>query len=422
MHTYSHAHAYIHAHTYVHTDRHTYIHIYTYLHTCRQTDMCISIYICSDSSFGSSFFRTAEHIVAIMDYRKANLQKRNQKGTFVGNRLTSAHMVGKLLESCFMVVFSPSKKRLPQAPATVTSGDHSDSITFVDTLVSGEAHARSVAVAARLEDKELAIKMFRQVLGKLQGRPLFLQIHSVDHVCSAAAFNGSHDLLASPFPGLDSRLSPGVYSVELRCREIVERQPRTFNWQDTLEEEALPLLTAELNRDTTALKGRMLILVEMNKPCHGGSFSVHGSLYATGGPRWTNLFGWSGFKRTRQEQPGAANSRQEQPRASSQEQPRAPRPTRAAEWLQVVPKLRAASGWVVLSRFLKEVNKPSNQTMRYLEGDRDCMWKSATGRKPRRSIDWELIPVRGRGGGQGEGAVHCHVDFLKHVFLTQLHT
>ena len=34
----------------------------------------------------------------------------------------------------------------------------------------------------------------------------------------------------------------------------------------------------------------------------------------------------------------------------------------------------------------------------------------------------ELIPVRGRGGGQGEGAVHCHVDFLKHVFLTQLHT
>ena len=356
----------------------------------------------------------------IMDYRSVKMQKRNVNGSFAGNRLNAAHVVGKLLECAFKCVYSPARTQLPKIATEISSTDLPERLFFNDVLVPGARAPSSVNIAAHMEDKELALKIFRSVLDRLQGRPLYCQIHTVDSPCGVSTFSGSHDLLVSPFPGLGSRLKPGIYSVELKCREIQEKQPRTFKWQDTLQTEALPLFTAEATRDGNALRGRLLILVEMSKPCHTGPFDVHGALFDADRMGWQDVFGWSGFKRET-----SSPSRLPLPVPKALPAPRpapTPRRSRAAGWGEVASTLPSLNGWVLLCRFLKHpmINKPANQTMRYLTGDLPCRWRSSTGGKPRKGMDWKYMKVPGRGGGHGNGAVHCHVDFLQHVFLAQL--
>lgn len=349
------------------------------------------------------------------DYRTSSLQKRNKKGEFKGNRLLAAHVVGKLLEALFSLLFSPAKGSLPKMPCKMTVDDVAEEVSFNDVLVPGAKLPKTVTVQAHHNDRELSLKIFRTLLPKLQGRPLYLQVHAVDHKCSAPTYAGSHDLLVSPFPGMDSRLAAGMYSLELRCREVGEKLPATFDWQETLQTEALPLLKAEIAKDADALKGRLLIFVELHRPCHNGPFQLHGSWCEAGSLEWSDVFGWAGFKRKRTE----ASSSAAAPAARSLEA-KVPKRSRAAEWQDKAARLKAKNGWVVLAHFLRECSKPVGQALRFVEGDRPCRWKSVAGGKPRKGTDWKYMNVAGRGGGAGEGVLHCRMDFLQHVFLTQL--
>jgi hypothetical protein len=359
-----------------------------------------------------------------MDYRTVCLLKRDASGNFSENRLGSSHLVGLLLERCFRVLFAPARRALPKTLAALAAADLPDQVTFSDVLVPGEVEPGDVPVRAYPEDKALAVEMCRAVFQKLQGRPLSCQVHGVDLPSTVAEFAGSHDLLVSRFPGMESRLREGLHSVEVRCREVAVRQPQTFNWQDTLEGEALPLFRAETSLGGADLVGRILVFVEASKPCHSGPFQVHGALFDGQKQRWDDLFGWSGFKRQRDAaQPAPAPAPKAAPAAApAPKAVPAPRRSREDEWNEVAAALQPSGGWVLITRFLKHplVRKPTNQTKRYVTGELPCRWNRSTGGKPREGSDWKQMTVPGRGGGQGDGAVHCRVDFLKHVFMSQL--
>lgn len=357
------------------------------------------------------------HIAASpMDYRAIPLQKRNKKGEFHGNRLRAAHVIGLLLEALLSMMFNPARGCLPKNIKKMTVQDVPEQVDCNDVLAPGSRLPKTVTVQAQPKDREFSLNIFRSLLSKLQGRPLYLQVHAVDHKCSSARLAGSHDLLVSPFPGMESRLSACMYSLELRCREVGERLPKTFDWQKTLEEEADPLLDAELKKDPESLQGRLLIFVELSKPCHSGTFHLHGSLREAGREKWTDVFGWAGFKRKRDD---ASSSASVAPVGSST--PPRPKRSRAAEWQDKAGRLKASNGWVVLAHFLRQCSSlPVGQSLRFVEGERPCRWTSATGGKPRKGTDWKYMKVAGRGGGAGDGVVHCRLDFLEHVFMTQL--
>ena len=324
-------------------------------------------------------------------------------------------MIGKLLEALFAMMFNPARGCLPKTINKMTVQDVPGQVDFNDVLAPGSRHPTTVTVQAQPDDRELSLKIYRSLLSKLQGRPLYLQVHAVDHKCSSASLAGSHDLLVSSFPGMESRLSAGMYSLELRCREVRERLPKTFDWQKTLEEEADPLLDAELKKDPESLQGRLLIFVELSKLCHSGTFHLHGSLRDAGRKKWTDVFGWAGFKRKRDD----ASSSASVPQVGSSTPPR-PKRSRAAEWQDKAGRLKASNGWVVLAHFLRQCSLPVGQSLRFVEGERPCRWTSVTGGKPRKGTDWKYMKVAGRGGGAGDGVVHCRLDFLQHVFMTQL--
>ena len=99
------------------------------------------------------------------------------------------------------------------------------------------------------------------------------------------------------FTGMGSKscLADGLYSLEIRCREIMDK--RAFPWEDTLTSEAEPLWKAELQQQTScAWQARILLLAEFARPCHSDGYTLHASVLKKGlAPEWERLWGWSGF-------------------------------------------------------------------------------------------------------------------------------
>ena len=220
----------------------------------------------------------------------------------------------------------------------------------------------------------------------------------------------SHDLLASPFPGQESVLpDAGLISVEIKCKEIRDRNPKTFVWEETVTGEALVLFKKENDFKKDAVAGRVLVLCEMHQPCHDGPFRLHGSLYTTH-KGWHSLWGWSGFKR--QASADQVVSAPKRKAAATN-----PHGTQQAQWDKLQAGLPVFKDvWVALPKFLKDVEKPRNQAKRYLEaGNKDC-WTSAVGGAPRKGVDWKQMKGD-TGGGQGNGWYYCRISFLKHVYM-----
>ena len=58
----------------------------------------------------------------VHNYKKEILQKRNAHGAFEDNRLKSSHVVGKVVEQCFGVVFAPAPGALKRMDALQAMG------------------------------------------------------------------------------------------------------------------------------------------------------------------------------------------------------------------------------------------------------------------------------------------------------------
>ena len=180
----------------------------------------------------------------------------------------------------------------------------------------------------------------------------------------------------------------------------------------------MPLFEQETGHKKNSLSGRLLVFIELGHPCHSSPFHVHGALY-TLQSGWQDLWGWQGFKRGRSKSVESASLHAPPAAKKVALTGQSSRASPAALWKQLEAKLPIDSGWVPLVRFLEIVKKPKSHTLRYVDGKSGCSWTSPRGGAPRERIDWSYRNAPARGGGQGEGWLHCHIHFLKHVYMTE---
>ena len=108
----------------------------------------------------------------------------------------------------------------------------------------------------------MALKIAREVMCVFFAPPYSMQVLTCDH--SGPSRSEAHDLLLSPLPNA-SAWTPGLYSLELVCRDV--GRELGFNWAETLCNEALPLFSKEPTCQRGLLRGRILIMAQMNRPC-----------------------------------------------------------------------------------------------------------------------------------------------------------
>ena len=272
------------------------------------------------------------------------------------------------------------------------------------------------------EDGRMSIKISRAILSTFLQAPYQLEVLTTDH--TGPTGKEAHDLLLSTRLGSASKLAPGLYSLECVCREVVS--PRAFDWAGVLSSEAAELWHAEKHHNPWLWQGRILVLVQMTRPCHQGGFSLHGLLLRKGTDDWERLFGWAGFARKPlrgEAGPAASASASTTPPAAAAAQ----RTSKAAQWQHVIRTLSGptyapllgADERVQLTTSLKLMGKPSQQAKRYVDGSsKNMAWVKSDGKKPARTQDWKHMAGR-RGGGQAGsgGPIHCKVAFLKDVFM-----
>jgi hypothetical protein len=332
--------------------------------------------------------------------RVALLQKTRAHGDV---RVDSCTVVGLAVEQALRLAFSAAHGALPKELEAQTAADHL-SVKIARVMAPGAQRPATLEVAVSPADAALALDIARRCVAALDGESLRMRILAVDYPHAG----GRHDILATPV--VPTRRGHGLVSVEIKCREVVKRRPTGFNWQATLEEEATVLWEAVKVADPSRWVGRMLLFVELRRPCHSGSIAgLHASVIWRNATAWATLFGWRGFW----------------PRGHDLDvAPSAPT-ARTAPPIDAEGRLRTILGrhgiqcgsdsWVLLTAFLRAVNAPAKQTKRYVDGATKMTWTSITGRKPRENTDWAYMSAN-RGGGQGAGVLHCKFSFLVHVY------
>jgi hypothetical protein len=354
------------------------------------------------------------------NYRAICLETKNRQGIFDGQRVDSCQVIGKGVEVCLKLAYRPAVGLIP-VPLPLQTSSLVPSVHLHDIFVPGHSKASpSLLVKVFPSDAQKAIDISQDVVQKLMGPPWHLQVLSVDH--TGAAGGTSHDILMSPtsWHGLKSSLPNGVYSVELKCRTIVD--PKSFDWLGVLTKEATPLLEKEVAKSPGSLKGRILVLVQMQKQCTTGSHALHGCiLMSTPKAEWEQMWGWVGFQKL----PSVPQAPRAISPQASQASPRAPWPARSPRnpeasfkaWLKTVGA-NLDDDWLLLATFLRYVKEPAEQAKRYVDGTSKRTWKigAGRGRLPKTKVDWEHRKMA-RGGGAGKGGLHGKVTFLKQVFL-----
>ena len=264
------------------------------------------------------------------------------------------------------------------------------------------------------EDAELALRVSKDCVAKLQLPPYNLEVLTADHTGNSDCAT-AHDLLMSTRVGLSSCLPVGLYSVEIRCREVVDKQ--AFPWEKTLTEEAMPLWAAEVAAETSPFwKARILLFACFPRPCHAGGYSLHASIRHTGSTRWERLWGWAGFKAASGPVPKAkakaASAATSAPTAMPSQR------TTQQKWQKIKLKLSVAGGFVQLTQFLQELGLPSNQAKRdYITGRN--AWRLGEGRGRALAVrkDWDhKLGSRGGGAGRGHGPLHVQLKCLEQIF------
>ena len=228
------------------------------------------------------------------NYKREDLKKRTTSHADV--EVGSCLIVGLLVEQALKLQFSPPRGSLPILLSDQTREHPEVSISRV--LVGGSARvSNGVRVKAYPKDAELALQVAKQIASKLEGPLLQLDILVADHVNNACLVHGHvvpHDLIAKFRSGAQGR---GLVSVEIKLREVKNRKPTRFNWQDTLESEARALWDAELTINKESWHSRVLVFAEFGPSCHSptGLQGLHVSRLKKAGS-WETLYGWVGFR------------------------------------------------------------------------------------------------------------------------------
>ena len=385
------------------------------------------------SRFGTSkaMVAAAQAMSDPWNYKTDVLLTRNRQGVFDCQKVGATQVVGKAVEVSLKLAYRPAAGVLP-LPVSLQTKDHIPRVYLHDIRLPGSQRAsNSVSVMCFPSDSEKAISICAAAVKKLAGPPWHLQVLAADHAGPAGT---AHDMLMSPMSwyGLKSCLQDGLYSVEIKCREFT--RPDLFDWQGVLTSEAVPLWEQErsLAAEAHHLKGRLLLLVQLEKPCPRGDFHLHCSMlknraHAT----WEPLFGWAGFQRSapcaRPAPPPSPAAGSAGPRALSAEQPPAARsrpvtsvrdPEKA--WKEFLKKVGACDegSWVNLTTFLRYVKDPAHRPKRYVDGDTKRTWLTGPrrNRAPQIKRDWDYIKTAD-GGGAGAGVLHGKVSFLNDVYM-----
>jgi len=361
------------------------------------------------------------HIFGAMqpvDYKKTCILARTLKtGLFDDNRLGSCHVIGVVVEASLKLAYRPAVGCLP-CPVAMQTALMFASVTFHDVLLEGETHARdTLDVKVWPKDADRALAVVRALLSKVQSHPYQLEVLSADHT-GGSSCSTAHDLLASPRLGASSSLRSGVYSIEIKCREV--RSKTDFDWEGVLTAEALPLLSAERQKKKrklteAPLAGRILVFACFPKPCPSQPESLHASINC--GPGWERLWGWSGFRAT--PNAGAGTGALPQPTAKAKAKAkavatpvaRASARTPEEQWQLLSKKKGMEGAWVKLSQYLRHLKLPKGQ------GKRDHLTGANAWKIGRRLLqepgDWQHRP----GSHGGVAPVWIRKDVLKAVFL-----
>ena len=213
--------------------------------------------------------------MAVQDYKAVLMEKRNVAGSFSGNALKSSHVVGKVVEDCFRMVFKPAGGALP-VPMSSLKPALFESARFSDVLVHGRRKPSSELVKVYPQDAALAVAIAKRVHEDLASAPSRLCILTACHMGPGGL---EHDLIAEA--GASSSLDRGMYSVELKCAEIMSKNPKGFSWRSVMQERALTKWREEVIASPPGVwAGRLLVFVAIPRPScrEGPKFSTHCSI------------------------------------------------------------------------------------------------------------------------------------------------
>ena len=108
--------------------------------------------------------------------------------------------------------------------------------------------------------------------------------------CHNGASGLQHDL-----PAADKHSK--FFSVDIKCREVLKKEPKSFNWRADLLQKALGKWSGEVSASPgVAWGGRLLVFVQLAYPCHRGDcFTTHGASKKLDNAGLEFLWDWLGF-------------------------------------------------------------------------------------------------------------------------------
>jgi len=306
------------------------------------------------------------------DYKSRRILARSLRtGAFDENCVGSCHVIGVVAEASLKLAYRPKVGCLP-CPVLLQSSEMFPSVDFHDVLLQGEATARTTLnVKVYATDADRALSLLRALLTKLQSYPYHLEVLSVDHT-GGTSCPTAHDILASPRIGASSCLEPGLYSIELRCREV--KSKILFDWEGVLTSEAVPLFSAEQRKKRKTvdakLSGRILAFACFPSPCHSQPETLHASIYYGSSAGWQRLWGWSGFR--------APENVEAEPIAKAKAKPEATAKAKAKvlsapvartnvktpqeQWQLLSAKKGMDGAWIQLPKYLTHLKLPKKKS------------------------------------------------------------
>ena len=146
--------------------------------------------------------------MVVFDYKTSNLMRKAKEGEqFADYRIDSSVVVGILVEAILRLCYKPSVGQLPVPVAEQTHAQHSV-VSITRVLAPSKKTAATLLVGATVRDFELAQDIALGILKRLADNRLA--------VLTADA--RKHDLLC-----LEGTQSKGLWSVEIKCREVACR-------------------------------------------------------------------------------------------------------------------------------------------------------------------------------------------------------
>ena len=232
--------------------------------------------------------------------------------TLLGNyRVGPCLVVGLVVEAALVMEF----RAWPALPVTLARQrtHHHQQVEVHQVLLTANGAPQSVLVKVFPRDAELALKVALAIVDRLGRTSWKLTVLSADHSSPHLPGSQPHDLLLRACT--DSAMDGAIFTTEIKCREVVTRDPATHNWRTTYEAKASELWDAEWAHDASTFAARILVFVEFTRPsnvhdgnCHSHAWvpetHLHASIRWGGAARtsshssagWVFLFQWQSNK------------------------------------------------------------------------------------------------------------------------------